>query len=78
MGLKIGHRSPNPRTATQGHGPLRRARVRKGLSVTALAKSANVGRNTILRAEARGSWPRLQAQRAAVRRALGLIEKAAP
>lgn len=77
MGLKVGGRSPNPATAKPGSGPLRSARLRRRMSINALARAAAVGRNTILRAEQRGGWPTLPAQRQAVRTALGLTEKAA-
>ncbi len=74
MGLKIGQASPA--LAKGKHiprkNPLRTARVAAGLTVDQLAQKAGVDRKTIVRAEARGDWPRQRPQAESVRRALGL------
>lgn len=59
----------------RGYGPLRSFRTKAGLTVDELAARAQVGRQTIIRAEARGGWPGRPAMRAAVRRALGLTDE---
>lgn len=43
------------------------ARVRAAMSIDQLAKASGVSRSAIVRAEARGSWPRSKALTAALR-----------
>ena len=69
---KIGMQSLALTTGKRGHGPMRAMRLRAGFSIQALALKADVHRNTILRAEQRGGWPKGRHALRDIRAALGV------